>query len=261
MKHSDLVRYAAEWLRSERGFRTILTEGSCSGTVEEPDVIAWKSGRSTLVECKRSRADFLADKKKPFRADAGAGMGRTRLYAAAPGIIRVADLPDRWGLLEITDGGRVQLVVEPRSFGVWNRDGEIVLLAAAVALRNLQIIAREKLVERVAEDVGPYFAKAIARLNAHPLVGEARSVGLIGAIEIVARKGSNERFQGKEGTAGPIVRDACIRNGLMVRAIRDSIVMCPPLIISHAQIDQLVGIIEKSLQEAEQQLRELQAAA
>ena len=132
MKHSDLVRYAAEWLRSERGFRTILTEGSCSGTVEEPDVIAWKSGRSTLVECKRSRADFLADKKKPFRADAGAGMGRTRLYAAAPGIIRVADLPDRWGLLEITDGGRVQLVVEPRSFGVWNRDGEIVLLAAAL---------------------------------------------------------------------------------------------------------------------------------
>lgn len=132
MKHSDLVSYVADWLRSERGFRTVLTEGSCSGTVEEPDVIAWKGGRSTLVECKRSRADFLADRKKPFRAEASAGMGRTRLYAAAPGIIRPADLPDRWGMLEVTDGGRVQLVVEPRSFSAWNRDGEIVLLAAAL---------------------------------------------------------------------------------------------------------------------------------
>ena len=133
--------------------------------------------------------------------------------------------------------------------------------AAAVALRNLQIIARERLVERVAEDIGPYFANAIATLNAHPLVGEVRSVGLIGAIEIVGAKGSNERFMGQEGTGGPIVRDACIRNGLMVRAIRDSIVMCPPLIISHAEIDKMVGIIERSLNEAQSELRALQAAA
>jgi putrescine aminotransferase len=133
--------------------------------------------------------------------------------------------------------------------------------AAAVALRNLQIIAREKLVERVADDIGPYFSKAIATLNSHPLVGEVRSVGLIGAIEIVSRKGSNERFMGKEGTGGPVVRDACIRNGLMVRAIRDSIVMCPPLIITHAEVDKLVSIIERSLNEAQSELRALQAAA
>ena len=133
--------------------------------------------------------------------------------------------------------------------------------AAAVALQNLRIIAREELVERVAQDIGPYFAKAIARLNAHTLVGEVRSVGLIGAVEIVARKGTNERFQGKEGTGGPVVRDACIRNGLMVRAIRDSIVMCPPLIITHAEIDMLVDIIERSLNEAQSELRALQAAA
>lgn len=132
MKHSDLVRYVADWLRSERGYRTILTEGSCAGTVEEPDVIAWSRGRSTLVECKRSRADFLADRKKAFRAEPAAGMGRTRLYAAAPGIILPKDVPDRWGLLEVTDGGRVQLVVTPGTFSQWNRDGEIVLLAAAL---------------------------------------------------------------------------------------------------------------------------------
>jgi putrescine aminotransferase len=133
--------------------------------------------------------------------------------------------------------------------------------AAAVALRNLQIIARERLVERVAEDIGPYFAKALTRLDAHPLVGEARSLGLIGAVEIVSRKGTNERFAGKEGTAGPIVRDICIKNGLMVRAIRDSIVMCPPLIVTHAEIDRLVEIIDRSLTEAQSELRALQAAA
>jgi putrescine aminotransferase len=133
--------------------------------------------------------------------------------------------------------------------------------AAAVALKNLEIIARERLVERVAEDVGPYLSEALSRLNAHPLVGEVRSLGLIGAVEIVSRKGTNERFGGKEGQAGPAVRDACIRNGLMVRAIRDSIVMCPPLIVTHAEIDLLVDILDRSLTQAASELRAIQAAA
>jgi putrescine aminotransferase len=133
--------------------------------------------------------------------------------------------------------------------------------AAAVALKNLEIIARERLVERVADDTGPYLARALARLSDHPLVGEARSLGLIGAVEIVARHGSNDRFCGKVGTAGPLIRDVCIRNGLMVRAIGDSIVMCPPLIITHAEIDQLVGTLERSLSDAQAELRTLAAAA
>jgi putrescine---pyruvate transaminase len=133
--------------------------------------------------------------------------------------------------------------------------------AAAVALKNLQIMAQEHLVERVAEDIGPYFAAALNRVGAHPLIGEARSLGLIGAVEIVSRKGTNQRFGGKEGSAGPLVRDACIRNGLMVRAIRDTIVMCPPLVITHAEVDRLADIIERSLSEAESKLREIPAAA
>jgi len=133
--------------------------------------------------------------------------------------------------------------------------------AAAVALKNLQMMAEERLVERVAEDIGPYFAAALSRIEAHPLIGEARSLGLIGALEIVSRKGTNQRFGGKEGTAGPLVRDACISNGLMVRAIRDTIVMCPPLVITHAEVDRLADIIERSLTEAESKLREIPAAA
>ena len=130
-------------------------------------------------------------------------------------------------------------------------------VAAAVALRNIEIIEREGLVERTRSETGPYLAKALAKLAEHPLVGEARSVGLIGAVEIVADKVSGARFGGKEGTAGPMVRDLCIANGLMVRGIRDSIVMCPPLIITTDQIDELVGKIRTSLDQAEPRLRAL----
>eukprot|EP01037_Dinobryon_pediforme_P012971 gene12971-13073_t len=119
-------------------------------------------------------------------------------------------------------------------------------VSAAVALRNIQIIEDEGLVERTREDTGPYLAQALQRLAAHPLVGEARSLGLIGAVEIVAEKGTNRRH-GKGGQAGPIVRDACIARGLMVRAIRDSIVMSPPLVITHAEIDQIVDTISAAL--------------
>jgi putrescine aminotransferase len=128
---------------------------------------------------------------------------------------------------------------------------------AAVALANIEIMENENLVERTRTVTGPYLAKALKRLDSHPLVGEARSLGLIGAVEIVSEKGTNKRFKGAEGTAGPVVRDLCIKNGLMVRGIRDSIVMCPPLIITEAEIDQLVDTIEKALNEAEPILRAL----
>ncbi len=118
---------------------------------------------------------------------------------------------------------------------------------AAVALANLDIIEREGLVERTRTDTGPYLAAALKRLDAHPLVGETRSIGLLGAVEIVSDKATRTRFGGKEGTAGPMVRDACIARGLMVRAVRDTIVMCPPLIVSHAEIDRIVTTIGQAL--------------
>lgn len=130
---------------------------------------------------------------------------------------------------------------------------------AAVSLKNIEIIEREGLVERVRDDAGPYLANALKRLDFDPLVGETRSLGLLGAVEIVAEKGTNKRFTGAEGKAGPIVRDLCIKNGLMVRGIRDTIVMSPPLIFTHAEIDRAVEIIGRSLREAEPALRALKA--
>ncbi len=121
---------------------------------------------------------------------------------------------------------------------------------AAVALRNIEIIEREGLVKRVAEDIGPYFNAGLQQLRTHAIVGETRSLGLIGAVEIVRQSGTNLRFGDKEGKAGPVVRDRCIANGLMVRAVRDSIVVCPPLIITRAEVDRLVAIFDQSLTEA-----------
>ena len=121
---------------------------------------------------------------------------------------------------------------------------------AAVALRNIEIIEREGLVKRVADDIGPYFGTALQRLRTHAIVGETRSLGLIGAVEIVRKRGTNLRFGDKEGTAGPVVRDRCVANGLMVRAVRDTIVICPPLIVTHAEVDKLVELLDKSLTEA-----------
>ncbi|HEY1415415.1 MAG TPA: aminotransferase, partial [Caulobacteraceae bacterium] len=114
---------------------------------------------------------------------------------------------------------------------------------AAVALKNIEIMERENLVGRAGGEAGAYFAQALASLADWPFVGETRSLGLIGAVEIVAEKGTNKRFGGAPGKAGPIVRDLCIKNGLMIRAVRDTLVMSPPLIISHGEIDHLVGVI------------------
>lgn len=133
-------------------------------------------------------------------------------------------------------------------------------VACAVAMRNLEIIEREYLVERVADDLGPYLAQALRRLESNPLVGEARSLGLIGAVEIVAEPGTNRRF-GAGGAAGALVRDACIARGLMVRGVRDSIVMCPPYVITHEEIDRLVSIVGAALDECAATLRGLDESA
>jgi putrescine---pyruvate transaminase len=130
-------------------------------------------------------------------------------------------------------------------------------VCAAVALRNIEIIERENLVGKVRDDVGPYLSAALKRLDDHPLVGETRSIGLLGGVEIVADKKTAARVGGKEGNAGPVVRDFCIENGLMVRGIRDTIVMSPPLIISRQQIDDLVDIIRRSLDLAMPKLKAL----
>jgi len=111
--------------------------------------------------------------------------------------------------------------------------------AAAAGLVNLRILQEERLVERVADDIGPYFQKVWASLGDHPLVGETRMVGLIGALEIVADRETMARFP-NEGATGQRARDLSVANGLVMRAVRDSLVISPPLIITREECDILV---------------------
>jgi putrescine aminotransferase len=118
-------------------------------------------------------------------------------------------------------------------------------VAAAVALENINIIEREKLVER-ARELGPHFAQGLKSLNDHPLVGETRSVGLIGAIEIAKNKATRERFS-EPGRVGLICRNHATKEGLIMRACWDTMVLAPPLVIAKKEIDELVKLARKAL--------------
>lgn len=100
MTHEKLVARAVAWLR-RYGCGVVLSEQSCSSG-ETPDAIGWKRGsHSVTVECKISRADFLADHEKPFRSKSELGMGCERFYLSPAGLIKPEELPIGWGLLEI----------------------------------------------------------------------------------------------------------------------------------------------------------------
>jgi len=127
-------------------------------------------------------------------------------------------------------------------------------VACAVALKNLEIIEREGLIDRVKDDTGPYFATALAeRIGTHDLIGETRAIGLMGAIEIVKDKGTRERFAG--GASGDKVRDLSIANGFMVRSVGDTIIMAPPLIWTREHVDMACDRLAKALDSAEADLR------
>ena len=108
MTHAQLVQRAVAWLR---GYRcgVILSEQACvSG--EMPDAIGWKrANHSVLIECKLTRADFLADRGKPFRQKPEQGVGSERFYLAPPALVKLEELPAGWGLLEFRRG-RVEVV-------------------------------------------------------------------------------------------------------------------------------------------------------
>ena len=118
--------------------------------------------------------------------------------------------------------------------------------SCAVAIENIRIMQREELIDRVRNDIGPYLQERWAKLGEHPLVGETRMVGLMGALELVADKETLEKFDEDKG-AGTICRDFLVNNGLVMRAVGDTIVTAPPLIITHEQVDELVEIAWKCL--------------
>lgn len=112
-------------------------------------------------------------------------------------------------------------------------------VGCAVALAAIEVTQKEDLVRRVREETGPYLQKRFAELGDHPIVGETRGVGLLAALELVADKRTGERFP-DEGKTGLVCRDFCFDNGLVMRSIRDTMVVSPPLVIEKSEIDALV---------------------
>lgn len=119
-------------------------------------------------------------------------------------------------------------------------------VACALSCAAINILRDEKLVERVKEDIGPYLQRRWAELADHPLVGEARGVGLLGALELVRDKASRQTFA-DPGEIGTLCRDLCIANGLVMRAVRDTMIIAPPLVMTRNQVDELADKARKSL--------------
>jgi putrescine aminotransferase len=127
-------------------------------------------------------------------------------------------------------------------------------VAAAVANANLEIMERERIVERVRTEIAPYWAARWRELGDHPLVGEARTLGLFGALELVPRKPSRAFFP-ERGTVGTRCRDLSVRNGLVMRAVWDTMIAAPPLVITPAEIDELVAKAVQTLDQLHHELR------
>jgi putrescine aminotransferase len=119
-------------------------------------------------------------------------------------------------------------------------------VACAVALANIRLIREQRLVERVHDDVGPYLASRFAELGEHPLVGEAQTCGLMGALQLVRDKATGEAFPA-EREVGMVCRGHCFGNGLIMRAVGDRMIVAPPLVITRTQVDDMCALVRRCL--------------
>ena len=119
-------------------------------------------------------------------------------------------------------------------------------VSCAVAVANIQLMQKESIVKRVHDTIGPYLQRRWAELADHPLVGATRGRGLVAALEIVQDKQTNQRFPA-HANAGMTCREFCFNNGLVMRAVGDTMIISPPLVITEEQVDELVKLARLSL--------------
>ena len=114
-------------------------------------------------------------------------------------------------------------------------------VASAVALKNLEVIEKRGLVQRTKNSIGPYLQRRLRETFAnHPIVGEVRGIGLLAAIELVPDPHERAFFP-EPGAVGSHCRNYCFASGLIMRAIRDTMVCAPPLTVSEAEIEEIVA--------------------
>lgn len=119
-------------------------------------------------------------------------------------------------------------------------------VACAVALANIGVLQREGIVQRVRDDTGPYLAEQFALLREHPLVGETQTCGLMGAVQLVRDRATRSVFPPELGV-GMICRGHCFGNGLIMRAVGDRMIVAPPLVITRAQVDEMMALVRRCL--------------
>ena len=120
---------------------------------------------------------------------------------------------------------------------------------AYMALENLQLLDEEGIVDHARDVAGPYLAEKWAELGDHPLVGEARIIGMMGALELTPDKASRAAFKTDAGTVGLRCRERCFANGLVMRHVRDTMIISPPLIMTKADIDTFADRAARALDE------------
>jgi putrescine---pyruvate transaminase len=119
-------------------------------------------------------------------------------------------------------------------------------VACAVAVANIGLIKRLGLVERVRDELGPHLAQQFEALKQHPLVGNAESCGMMGALLLLKDKTRGEAFAPELGV-GMLCRGHCFANGLVMRAVGDRMIIAPPLVMTLEQIDEMVALIRRCL--------------
>jgi len=122
-------------------------------------------------------------------------------------------------------------------------------VAAAVALKNLEIMQDEKIVEHVRDVAHPYLKERWTALMDHPMVGDAQLVGLMGSIALTPNKEKRAKFASEYGTVGYRCRERCFANNLIMRHVGDRMIISPPLVITPDEIDILIERAKKSLDE------------
>ncbi|RMB12171.1 aminotransferase [Eilatimonas milleporae] len=124
---------------------------------------------------------------------------------------------------------------------------------AALALKNIDILAQEDLVKRTRDSIGPYFASKLKELENRPLVGEVRATGLMAGVEIAKNKTTREQYLLDMAVCDK-VSQACLMRGVIVRPVGNAIVICPPLIIQRGEVDYIVRAMGEALEEVSGQL-------
>jgi putrescine aminotransferase len=127
-------------------------------------------------------------------------------------------------------------------------------VGCAVALKNIELIEREKMVENAAE-MGEVLAVALKELEEkHWSVGRVRNVGLLGAFELLADKENNKRFEASQGVAGKVVQE-CLKRKLIVRPVTyegtDIIAIAPPLSVTKKEIEKIISIFDDAVSAVE----------